>query len=58
MSLKFCSDSLGSRYRVRDIAVFKGADEFFGSIVFDPLQRGIRDIKQRKADGYECDDEA
>jgi len=26
--------------------------------VFDPLQRGARDIKQRKADGYECDDEA
>jgi hypothetical protein len=38
--------------------VFKGADEFFGSVVFDPLQHGIRDIKQRKAGGYECDDEA
>ena len=38
--------------------MFKGADEFFGSVVFDPLQHGTRDIKQRKADGYECDDEA
>jgi len=34
------------------------ADEFLGSIIFDLLQRGVRDIKQRKADGYECDDEA
>ena len=38
--------------------MFKGADEFFVSIIFDPLQRGICDIKQRKVDGYECDDEA
>ena len=34
------------------------ADEFLGSIIFDLLQRGVRDIKHRKADGYECDDEA
>lgn len=39
-------------------AIASRADEFLGSIIFDLLQRGVRDAKRRKRGHCERDDEA